>query len=160
MDNGLPLYNSRIIKVFFQYLGKYYPDVDIHSLLQYSGITKHAVEDQAHWFTQRQVDLFNEFLVDKTGNQDISREAGRYAASSEAFGPLKQYLLGLINLTSVYLLMEKLYPIMSRGDTIKAKKLGSQKVEIVATPKPGVDEKPYQCENRIGMFESVAKLFT
>ena len=157
MDNGLPLYNSRIIKIFLQYLGKYYPDVDIYPLLQYSEMTKHEVEDQAHWFTQRQADLFNQFLVEKTSNQDLAREAGRYAVSSEAFGPIKQYMLGLLNLTSVYLLMEKLYPIMSRGDTIKAKKLGSQKVEIVSTPKPGVDEKPYQCENRIGMFESLAK---
>jgi hypothetical protein len=62
--------------------------------------------------------------------------------------------------TSVYLLMEKLYSAMSRGATVKAKKLGPTKVEIISTPKPGVNEKPYQCENRIGTFEAVAKLFT
>jgi len=65
-----------------------------------------------------------------------------------------------MSLISLYILMEKLYPIMSRGADVKAKKLRSNKVEIVSTPKPGVDEKPYQCENRMGTFESVAKLFT
>ena len=49
---------------------------------------------------------------------------------------------------------------MSRGATVKAKKLGSDRVEISAMPKPGVQEKPYQCENRIGIFESMAKFFT
>jgi len=55
---------------------------------------------------------------------------------------------------------EKFYPVMSRGAFVKAKKLGSNKVEIVATPKEGVNEKPYSCENRVGIFESVARLLT
>ena len=56
--------------------------------------------------------------------------------------------------------MEKLYPIISRGANLKAKKLGPNQAEIVSTPKAGVKEKPNQCENRLGMFESLAKLFT
>jgi class 3 adenylate cyclase len=53
-----------------------------------------------------------------------------------------------------------MYATISRGATVKAKKLRENKVEIISTPNTGVDEKPYQCENRIGTFESVAKLFT
>jgi PAS domain S-box-containing protein len=49
---------------------------------------------------------------------------------------------------------------MSRASDIEAKKIGPNKVEIISTPKPGVKEKPYQCENRLGIFESLAKLFT
>ncbi|MBW2575548.1 MAG: response regulator [Deltaproteobacteria bacterium] len=75
-------------------------------------------------------------------------------------GPIKQYTLGLMSLTSVYLFMDKVYPIMSRAATITTKKLGHNKVEIVSTPNPGVNEKPYQCKNRIGVFESLAMLFT
>ena len=33
-------------------------------------------------------------------------------------------------------------------------------MEIISTPKPGVDEKPYQCENRIGTFEAVGSFLT
>ncbi|MCK4985097.1 MAG: response regulator, partial [Desulfobacterales bacterium] len=120
----------------------------------------YEVEDPAHWFSQHQADRFQEALVKQTDNPNIAREAGRYTTSHEGMGPAKQHILGFIKPTSVYLLMEKLYPILSRGATIKAKKLGPNKVEIVSTPKIGVNEKPYQCENRIGIFESLAELFT
>ncbi|MCK4788770.1 MAG: PAS domain S-box protein, partial [Desulfobacteraceae bacterium] len=155
-----PLYNSRIISIFVEYVKKNYPDVDIDSMLSYAGITTYELEDQGHWFSQRQTDRFCEILSQKTGVPDISREVGRYAVSSKASGVLKQYTLGLMSVTSIYLLMEKVYSIMSRGATVKVKKLGANKVEIVSTPKPGVNEKPYQCENRIGTFESIGKLFT
>jgi len=160
VTDSSPLYNSRIIKTFLEYLRKSYPDLNIDSVLEYSEITKYEVEDPAHWFSQSQTDRFHEALVEKTGNPNIAREAGRYTTSYEGMGPVKQYTLGLMSLTSVYLLMGKVYPIMSRGATISARKLGPNKVEIVSTTNPGVNEKPHQCENRIGVFESLAKLFT
>jgi class 3 adenylate cyclase/Ca2+/Na+ antiporter len=155
-----PLYNSRIIKIFVEYLKKHYPNLDTDSVLKYAGMTRYEVEDQGHWFSQCQVDRFHEVLVANTSNPNVAREAGRYAVSSEGFGVVKQYLLGLMSLMSLYILMEKLYPIMSRGADVKAKKLGPNRVEIVSIPRPGVNEKPYQCENRMGTFESVARLFT
>ena len=134
--------------------------MDIDSILGYAGITTYQAEDQGHWFTQNQADRFHEILIQKTRDPDISRKVGRYAVSSKASGVLKQYTLGLMSVTSVYSLMEKVYSIMSRGATVKVKKLGANKVKIVSTPKPGVNEKPYQCENRIGTFECIGKLFT
>jgi PAS domain S-box-containing protein len=155
-----PLYSSRITKTYLEYIKKSYPNLDIDYLLEYSGMTKVEVEDPAHWFTQNQTDRFQKILVEKTGNPNIAREAGRYTASFEGMGPARQHILGFITPISVYLLMEKLYPILSRGATIKVKKLANSKVEITSTPKPSVNEKPYQCENRIGVFESLAQLFT
>ena len=160
MTNRLPLYSSRITNSYLKYIRDNYPDLDIDSLLEYAGMKRYEVEDSAHWFNQDQTDRFQEALVEKTGNPNIAREAGRYTTLHQGMGPAKQYLLGFIKPTSVYLLMAKLYPIMSRGATIKVKKLGPNKVEIVSTPNSGVNEKHYQCENRIGIFESVGKLFT
>ncbi len=160
MDESQPIYNSRIIKIFLEYLDKFYPEIDSGSVLESAGISRYEVEDQAHWFRQEQVDEFHNILVARTGNPDIAREAGQYAVSAEAFGWMKQHILGLVNQSSIYLLMEKLYPLLSRGATVTARKLGSNEVEIVSVPKPGVEEKQYQCENRLGSFESVGKLFT
>ena len=160
MTDRLPLYNSKITKTYLEYIKKSYPDLDLDTVLEYAEMTKYEVEDPAHWFSQHQADRFQEALVKQTDNSNIAREAGRYTTSHEGMGPAKQHILGFIKPTSVYLLMEKLYPILSRGATIKAKKLGPNKVEIVSTPKLGVNEKPYQCENRIGIFESLAELFT
>ncbi|MGD9234601.1 MAG: hypothetical protein PVH67_12165, partial [Desulfobacterales bacterium] len=155
-----PLYNSRITKTYIEYIKNSYPDLDIDSILEYAGMTKYEVEDQAHWFSQNQVDRFNKILISKTGNPNVARDVGRFTTSHKGMGSVKQYTLGLMSLTTVYLLMEKVYPILSRAVDVKTKKLGPNKVEIVSAPKPGVNEKPYQCENRIGGFESLSKLFT
>ncbi len=160
MSDTTPLYNSRITKTYLEYIKNSYPDLDIDSILEYAGMSRYEVEDQAHWFSQDQADRFQEILVKKTGNPNIAREAGRYTTSHRGMGPAKQYTLGLMSLTTVYLLMKRVYSIMSHGANIEAKRLGPNKVEIIATPNIGVKEKPYQCENRIGIFESLAKLFT
>jgi PAS domain S-box-containing protein len=155
-----PLYNSRIISIFVEYIEKYFPEIDVDSILSCAGIATYELDDQGHWLTQRQIDRFHEILSQKTGDPDISREVGRYAISSKASGVLKRYTLGLMSVTSIYMLMERVYSMMSRGATVKVKKLGTNKVEIISTPKPGVNEKLYQCENRIGTFESIGRLFT
>lgn len=160
MSDTTPLYNSKITKTYIEYIKRSYPDLDIDPILEYAGMTRYEVEDQAHWFSQNQTDRFQEILVKKTGNPNIAREAGRFTTSHQGMGPAKHHILGFIKPTSVYLLMEKLYPILSRGATIKVKKIGHNKVEITSTPKSGVNEKPYQCENRIGIFESLSELFT
>lgn len=154
--NNHPLYNSRIIRTYVEYLEKYYPDLTIDSMLGQAGMTASEIQDGAHWFTQSQVDSFYKSARSETGNPNIAREAGRFSASAEGLGAAKQYTLGLMNLTSIYLLMGKLYPLLSRGADVQAKKLRSNTVEIIVTPKPGVDEKPHQCDNRIGFFEAIA----
>jgi len=87
------LYNSRLIKGYVEYAKEHYPDVDIDSLLSYAGIAGYELEDQGHWFSQRQVDRFHEVLAQKTGDPNISREVGRFAASSKASGAVRHYTL-------------------------------------------------------------------
>jgi len=158
-DNGIPLYSSRITNTYVEYLTLNYPDVDIDDILKHAGMTRYEVEDIGHWFTQKQVDQFHERIMKETGNENIARDAGRHTAASERIGPIKQYLLGLMSLSTVYLMMGKLYAIMSRGADVVAKTKSHKNVEIIVTPRPSVHEKPYQCQNRIGTFESLASLF-
>jgi class 3 adenylate cyclase len=158
IDN--PLYNSRLVNNYIEYAEKHYPELNVDSLLSYAGITTYELEDQGHWFTQRQVDQFHKILTEKTGNPNISREVGRYAASSKASGAVKQYALGFMTPAAAYWVVKNLASRLTRGHTFRTRKLGQEKVEITCLPNPGVAEKPYQCENRMGMFESVAKLFT
>ncbi|MBW2606560.1 MAG: hypothetical protein JRD05_02875, partial [Deltaproteobacteria bacterium] len=159
MDKKTPIYNSRLIKVYLEFIGKYYPEIDTNLLLEYAKMTKYEVNDTGHWFNQYQTDRFNEILVKKTGNSNIFREAGRYTAISQGINALKQHILGFISLASAYYFLGKFYSTMSRGALVKAKKLRSNKVEIESIPKTGVHEKSYQCEYRMGTFESIALLF-
>jgi PAS domain S-box-containing protein len=155
-----PLYNSRIAKVYLEYLAGAHPGVDIRRVLDYAGMSKLEVVDPAHWFTQEQMDRFNHVLVQETGVPNLSREAGRYTVSSEALGAAKQHTLGLLSPMTVFLLMGRLYPIMSRGAAITARKVGPGSVEVVSTPRDGVREQAYQCENRMGTLEALPKWFT
>ena len=54
MADTTPLYNSRIIKNYVEYLKSYYPDIDIVSLLKYADIETYQLDDEGHWLTQEQ----------------------------------------------------------------------------------------------------------
>ncbi len=160
MEDQRRLYNSRIIKIYTEYLGYRYPRINVDTILSRAGMTRYEMEDPAHWFTQEQVDAFQEASLSATGNPDIAREAGQYTTSSKGIGALREYALGFVNPSAAYRLMGKIHSIMSRGASVQTTRIGPRKVEIIATPAPGVAEKPYQCENRMGSFESLATLFT
>ena len=154
------LYNSRLIKNYVEYCKFYYPDLNINEVLSYAGIATYELEDQGHWFGQDQVDRFHEVLIQKTGAANISREVGRFAASSKASGAVRRYALGFMTPASAYWVAEKVSSTLSRASTFKTKQIAGNKVEVSVTANPGVSEKPYQCENRMGMLEAFAKLFT
>ncbi|MEA1935736.1 MAG: AraC family transcriptional regulator ligand-binding domain-containing protein, partial [Thermodesulfobacteriota bacterium] len=159
MEN-IPLYSGMIVKNYMEYVNLHHPEVDIDSILDYSGITRYQIDDQGHWFSQQQVDLFQEALIQKTGDPNIARKVGRQVNTSRAWGVMKQIMLGFITPVTAYMMIEKLYPRLSRACDTHVKKLKGNKVEVVVTPKPNVEEKPYQCENRWGTFEGMIKPFT
>ncbi len=157
-DNS-PIYRSSIIKGYLEYIRTYHPHIDIDAVLKHADITNYQVNDPAHWLTQKQVDRFHEIVVKETGNPDISRMVGAFAASSKAYKTIMSAFLGILNLPSVFLLMSKIYPLISKGADVLAKKLEGNRLEIITTPKPGVDEKEYQCRNRLGSFKAVLTVY-
>ena len=154
-----PLYNSRIIDTFIKLIKRKYTYINIPELLTYAGMQPYEVADQGHWFTQDQIDRFYEKLVQLSGNENIAREAGRFAASPEALGVLRQYILGLVGPASAFELIDKTTSNITKSSSYEAKKIDSNKVEIVVTPKEGVQEKPFQCQNRKGFFEAAVMMF-
>ena len=155
-----PLYNSRLIKNYVEYIKKFHPDLDLQDILHYSWIRTYELEDQGHWFSQWQVDRFHERLTQNTGDSKISRKVGQFAATSEASGALKHYALGFMTPGGAYWLFEKIAPHLTRASTFKSRKLGGNKFEIISKPNSGVSLKPYQCENMVGQLEALSKLFT
>lgn len=160
MMEETPLYNSRIIKSYVEYLNRYHPDIDIIPFLKYADIEVYQMDDEGHWLTQSQVDRFQEILVQKIHDPDISRKVGRFSATSRAPGALGQYMLGFINPAMAYAFLEKINSHLSRATVLKTKAIGDDQIEAKAILQPGVIEKPYQCLNRLGTLESLAKIFT
>lgn len=160
MNEHLPIYNSRLIKNYLEYLQAYYPRIDADRLLHQAEMSREEVEDPAHWFSQHHIDRFHELLAAETANPNIFREAGRFAAISNASGPLKRYAIGFMSPLGAYQLLEKITPHLTRGGAFKTVKLGSNKIEVYYIPKPGIAENRNQCDNRTGQLEAISKIFT
>ncbi|WP_027369463.1 HD domain-containing phosphohydrolase [Desulfovermiculus halophilus] len=158
MDNR-HLYNSKIIDIYIKYIKKHHPDINLKEMLLGGGMKLHEVNDPGHWFTQQQIDDFYEKAVQLTQNKNLAREAGRYAASANALGIVKYWTLGLLSPGSVFRVLNKASSIFTRSARYEANIIAGAKVEITVTPHPGVQEKPFQCENRIGFFEAIVSLF-
>jgi HD-GYP domain-containing protein (c-di-GMP phosphodiesterase class II) len=154
-----PLYNSRLLNTYVDFIRKTYPFININELLQYAQVEPYQVSDEGHWFTQEHHNRFHEKLVELTGNQEIAREAGRFTASSKGIGLFKQYALALMGPLKAYSMLGQYASRFTRASVPQTKKISSTSVEITVTPREGVQEKPYQCENRMGMFQAILELF-
>jgi HD-GYP domain-containing protein (c-di-GMP phosphodiesterase class II) len=154
------LYNSRGLNVYAKLLERKYPHVNITELLNYAKMAPYEVADQAHWFTQEQIDRFYEKCVQLSGNENIAREAGRYTATPEIGGALEKVVFGQVGLAKAYEIISKAAYSYAKSSRYVIKKISSNKVEITAVQEDGVKEKPYQCQNRIGIFEAFALSYT
>lgn len=152
-DNAI--YNVRVVMLYLKLLREKYAHVSIHDVLDYAGIESYEVNDEGHWISQEQVDRFYERIVQLTGNPEIAREAGRLAASPGAIGIMRQYTLGLIGPAIAFSMINRATKNFTRGTEYRSRPLSSNSVEITVQPKPGVTEKPFQCENRTGFFEAI-----
>lgn len=155
----LPLYNSRIVDNYIKLIKKKYDHLDVNELLAYADIKPYEIADQGHWFTQRQVNRFHQKLSQLTQNENIAREAGRFAASPEASGVMRQFFLGGVGPAAAYEMISKGAANFTRSSHFDAKRLAPNRFEVRVTPREGVTEQPFQCENRIGYLEAIAVMF-
>jgi hypothetical protein len=159
-NNQIPLYNSKIFDNYIRLVKRRYPNVDIVELLNAANMTSYEIADEGHWFTQEQVNLFHKKLSELTHNENIAREAGRFAASPEALGAFRNLFLGLVSPAKGYELAGKAAEKFTRSAKFESRKLKPNKVEITVTPREGVEEQPFQCQNRTGFFEAMTMGFT
>lgn len=153
-------YNSRIIQVWLRFLEQQYPSVDVSDVLGYAGMKLYEVQDDGHWFSQTQVDRFYEKTLSLTENHAIAREAGRFSTALETRAIwIRRYLIGLLGPLRAYRILEQSASLITKATTFSVRVVSDHKVEVISTPKPGIQEKPYQCENRLGILESFAFTF-
>ena len=157
--NERQLYNSRIVDNYIKLIKSRYNFIDIDQLLQYAGMETYQVADEGSWFTQDQINLFHEKLQKVSGNKNIAREAGAYAASPDALGFMRRYILGLIGPKNAYELVGKYASKFTKSAKFTSTRVAADKVEINVVPNEGVKEELFQCENRFGYWEAISKIF-
>ncbi|MCP3954393.1 MAG: response regulator [Desulfobacterales bacterium] len=159
-DNDTPVYSSRIIRVYLDYLRQHHPDINLEEIIAAAGIKPAQVDDPGFWYSQKQAVCMHEIMVAKTGNPQLSKAAGRYTAHSKALGKFRQFVLAFVSPLNVYKRLGKLYHLMSRGANLTVESLRPFKIRIITKPVPGIDEALFQCQNRLGTFEGLASAFS
>lgn len=159
MNNSSPIYNSRIIDNYIEYLKKELPDVDVDELLRYAGIEQYEIIDEGHWLTQKQVNRFHEKLYEVTGDPDISYKVGQSSVHSKVAGNMKRYVLKFITPQKAFAAIDTLYSKWSKGHIASSRIIGENCIEVIISTKKGVREEPFQCRNRTGTVEAVSMLF-
>jgi HD-GYP domain-containing protein (c-di-GMP phosphodiesterase class II) len=154
----IPLYSNRVIENYLKLIKQKYPHINISEILSHANMRSYEVADQGHWFTQTQIDRFYEKLVEVTGNKNIAREAGRYAASPNGLGFIRQYALALVGPSNAFKLIDQASSTLTKSAHYHSQELGPNKFRITVTPREGVHEKPFQCENRLGFWEAIVML--
>ena len=154
-----PLYNSRTILTYVKFIKEHHNHVDVSQVLSHAGMGEFQVQDENHWFTQEQVNRFHEKLIEYTGAKDIARKAGRYTASAECLGPVKSYAARLLSPARLCEIIGRGNTYFTKSCTLEAEVKGPEIIEVIARSKPGVKERPFQCENRKGVIEGALALF-
>ncbi len=157
-DDGLEKkpYNSRIINSYVKMINLRYSYIDLDELFAYAQMENYQVDDPGYWFSQKQVDLFYEKLFQCTGKQTIAREAGRFFSSLSYEGNLiKEIFLSILDPLTAFKKVDKLSHNFTKYTHYSSRKLTNNSIEVTFNVDSFINEKPYQCENRIGMMEAV-----
>ncbi len=89
----IPLYNSRLIKNYIEYLRKFYPQIDPNDILEYAGIESYELEESGQWLSQRQVDRFHEMLNQLTRQSQYFTGGGTVFILGQRLGTHKKICL-------------------------------------------------------------------
>lgn len=152
-----PIYSTRVLDPFLKLMARRYPHVNVGEILSYAQIMPWEMADHSHWLTQEQVNLFYEKAVEQTGNQALAREAGQFGINPGTFGSLRSYMLSFMTPLSVFMRIGDVIALLSRSSVYTSRQIAANAVEIIVVPNEGIKEEPFQCENRIGVFEAVMR---
>jgi PAS domain S-box-containing protein len=160
LDDQSPLYNSGILGNYIHYLQSRQPDVDIDALLRCCEITRFDLNDEGHFFSQQQINAFHQCLDERVSDPDLAYKVGLHALYMKSTGTVMQYGLQFITPHTMYKAVDRIYPKWSRGHVCQTTITGKSQAEVTVSVRPGVREQPFQCKNRQGILESIAKIQT
>ena len=110
--------------------------------------------------TQEEINRFHAVLDEAVADPELPREAGRFAQEAHASGMLRRYALGFMTPLMAYRAVNRLASEWTQGHHFDVQPLSDRRVRVSVRTREGVVEQPFQCANRIGKMEAIAKLFT
>ena len=159
INDRTPLYKSSIVANYVNYL-KSQKLADVDDLLRCCGLDLIDINDEGYFLNQEQIDEFHRCLDERLEDPDISYKVGLHALQMKSTGTVMQYGLQFITPAAMYKAMDRLYPKWARGHASRTTIIGKNRARISVTTLPGLQERPFQCENRRGIFEAIGKVHT
>jgi hypothetical protein len=160
INDQMPLYNSGILGNYIHYLKAHHGDLDTDALLRCSGLTPFDINDEAHFLTQAQVNDFHACLDEWLPDPQLSYKVGQHGLVTQSAGTIRRYGLQFVTTGNMYKAVDRLYPKWSIGHRCNTEIVSKGRAEATITTLPGVHEQPFQCDNRRGILEAIAKITT
>ena len=158
--NNTELYSNHIIRTYELLIKSKYSYINFTDVLRYADMSDYQSDTNIEqWFKQKQINQFYDRLVQLTGNENIGYEAGMYTTSPEAIGKYRIEFLSLGNPLSAYLKIENISKKLTKSSTYTVKQLTDSSVKITVTRNQGINEQPFQCKNRQGIFVGIYHIF-
>lgn len=159
LDDRTPLYKSSIVGNYVNYL-KSHRDMDIDDLLRCSGLDLMDINDEGHFLSQEQINKFHSCLDERLQDPEISYKVGLNALKLKSTGTVMQYGLQFLTPAAMYKAVDRLYPKWARGHVSRTTIVGKNRARVSVSVRQGLHEKPFQCENRRGIYEAIGKIHT
>jgi len=159
MDDRTPLYKSSIVANYVNYL-KSRGDVDIDDLLRCCELDLIDINEEGYFLSQEQINKFHRCLDERLNDPEISYKVGLHALKMKSTGTVMQYGLQFITPAAMYKAVDRIYPNWARGHVSRTRIAGKNRARISVSVRQGLHEKPFQCENRRGIFEAIGKIHT
>jgi signal transduction histidine kinase len=160
-NQSLNFYNVKILKTYVAYLRQElgWSDTQVESLFDEAGVDIGLLTYDDNYFDQKLADRFHEVLNERTGDEDIAYHVGVYATHQSAKGITGRMISGFLSPSATYRNIGHFAADYSKGAILTAENVTHNSAVIKSVPVPSCDEKAYQCQNRIGMLESIPTFF-
>lgn len=157
----IQFYNVNIFRIYVAYLRHRlsWTGDQVNELFKEIGSEPSVLIYEDNWFDQTFADKFYQQVVNITGDQDIAYKVGQFSIDDTAKGVVGRVVTSLLTPEVAYKNIEKIASRYSTAASVKAVKVVKNYAIIRSSVAPNCEEKKYQCQNRVGMLQSVPTLF-
>ena len=154
-------YNVKILQIYVEYLKDVvgWTDVQVDELFRACGADRSILFSDDNWFDQRLANRFYQRMVEATGDSEVAYKVGVFAVSEKAKGVAGRIIGAFLNPKVAYSNIGRIAAMYSKGAILMPVLVSETRATIRADVAPGCDEQPFQCQNRLGMLETVPAFY-
>jgi class 3 adenylate cyclase len=154
-------YNIKILRNFVLYFKEKlgWSHTQIEELFTAAGLPIAYLDADDNWFDQEIADKFYNLAVQRSGDKDLAFKVGAYTVNAFSAGIGGLLIQGAFSARFAYKNIQRIAGVYTKGSYYEAVSISSEEASIRSRVKEWCNEKPYQCENRLGMLASIPLAF-